>query len=91
MSIEEREIVWSFGFLDAEEVDGVQEAYEQTKAAQGTVEELQQRLDKLYNAFKPLLANLKQSPEKDYILFPGRGPKIEMFEAQLAKIYYGES
>ncbi len=41
-------------------------------------------------AFQPLLNNLKRDADKkDYIQWKDRGPKIEAFEAHLAKIYYG--
>lgn len=84
-------IVWDFGFVDETEIGGVIEALEKTKAAEGTVEELQNRLDRLYTAYQPLLENLKREPHKDYVLFPNRGPKIEAFESMLANIYYGKS
>lgn len=91
MATEPNQIVWDFGFLDESEIDGVQQAYDHAKAAEGSVQDLQNRLDKLYKAIQPLLGNLKKDPHKDYILFPDRGPKIEAFEAILAKIYYGKN
>jgi hypothetical protein len=36
-----------------------------------------------------LLNNLKQNPEKDYILWPKRLDKIEQFEDHIQKIYKG--
>lgn len=50
----------------------------------------QEKLDKLYNAIQPLLNNLKQNPEKEYILWPDRLSKVEAFEVYLKKIYEGE-
>jgi hypothetical protein len=44
------------------------------------------KLDRLYEAIKPLLANLKKNPEKDFIKWPNRVKKVEEFEAMIAKI-----
>ena len=49
----------------------------------------QSRLDKLYNSVVPLLNNLKKNPEKEYILWPNRLEKIELFETKLQQIYKG--
>jgi hypothetical protein len=35
----------------------------------------------------PLLKNLKQNPEKDYIFWPDRLKKVAEFEEKLKKIY----
>ena len=40
----------------------------------------------LYNAILPLLSNLKQNPEKEYILWPNRLEKIEAFEDHISGI-----
>ena len=84
-----------FGFNDIASVDLDElEVYKQTKGeaeAKGAeAEDLQQRLKQMYEAVQPLLNNLKRDADKkDYILWKDRGPKIEAFEAHLAKIYYG--
>ena len=88
--VDEREIVWDFGFSDGQDLSEVHQANREMQGAKATAEELQTRLDDLYKAFQPLLGNLKREPQKDYILFPDRIPKLEAFEAQLAKIYYGK-
>jgi hypothetical protein len=90
MAIDDRQIIWDFGFVDESEIGGVIDAIEQSKAALGTVEELQERLDALFNAVQPLLANLKKDPSKDYILWPDRLSKIEAFEDILQDIYQGK-
>ena len=64
------------------------EVAKQASAATGTAKEQEEKLQKLYNAIKPLLANLKQNPEKEYILWPNRVGVIEKFEAHLADIVY---
>ena len=83
---------FDFGFnaVDLNELEVLQEKEKQLQAVSGTAGETQDRLDKLYHAIQPLLNNLKATPEKDYIYWPDRMPKIESFEAHLAKIYYGK-
>ena len=87
---------FEFGFDDIQsvnidELEEIQIVKKEAQAKQGEASDLQSRLDALYQAFQPLLGNLKKDAnEKDYIYFPGRGPKIEAFEAHLAKIYYGK-
>jgi hypothetical protein len=49
----------------------------------------QEKLEKLFNAIQPLLNNLKQNPEKEYILWPNRLDKIEQFEDYIQGIYKG--
>ena len=95
MAIDEREIIFDFGFstIDESELDAYQEAQEaQNKIQQvsGTATELEQRLDQLFNAIQPLLNNLKKNPEKEYILWPDRLSKIEAFEEVLTGIYKGK-
>ena len=75
-----------FGFTAVNESE--LEVAKQASAATGTAKEQEEKLQKLYNAIKPLLANLKQNPEKEYILWPNRVGVIEKFEAQLADIVY---
>ena len=91
--MDEREIVWDFGFsaVTAEELDAVQELDSKVQTATGEAQELQKRLDTLYKAFLPLLANLKKDADsKDYIYWKDRAPKIEAFESHLTNIYYGK-
>ena len=52
-----------------------------------TINDTQDRLDRLYNAITPLLNNLKANPEKEYILWPNRVEKVEQFETLLYNIY----
>lgn len=69
---------WDFGFsaVGEHELESVQ-----------TANSLQVKADALYAAILPLLSRLKQNPEKDYIFWPNRLPKVEEFEAKLKKIY----
>jgi gas vesicle protein len=80
--------LFDFGFtvVDENELEAVQKASTTAQAASDTVEELQDKLNRLYNAIQPLLANLKKNPEKDYIYWPKRLKKIEDFEELISKI-----
>lgn len=80
--------LFDFGFtiVDEQELESAQQAEELAS----TATEYQDRLEKLYNAIQPLLANLKTSPEKDYILWSNRLEKIEEFEEYILNIYQGK-
>ena len=83
--------LFDFGFtlVDEQELEVVQQATQQAATVATTAQTTQERLDKLYNAVQPLLNNLKQNPEKEYILWPNRLEKIEQFEDHIQKIYKG--
>ena len=83
--------IFDFGFtaVTEDELQGVETAKKIAEESSATVEELQARLDKLFNAVTPLLNNLKKNPEKEYILWPDRLAKVELFEDHLQKIYQG--
>jgi tetrahydromethanopterin S-methyltransferase subunit B len=77
--------LFDFGFtaVDEDELDVAQEV----KSVTDTAEQLQTKLDDLYNAIQPLLTNLKTNPEKEYIKWPNRLEKVEAFEDVLQEIY----
>lgn len=79
--------LFDFGFsvVSEDELEVVQNATQSQEMATSC----QERLDKLYSAIQPLLTNLKQNPEKEYILWPNRIEKIEQFEAHIKNIYEG--
>jgi len=52
-----------------------------------TAETTKQKAELLYRAILPLLSKLKENPEKDYIFWPNRLPKVVEFEEKLRKIY----
>ena len=81
--------IFDFGFttVDETELEAVQKATETAASASSTVEEMQAKIDKLYNAIAPLLNNLKANPEKEYIYWPNRIDKVEQFETHLYNIY----
>ena len=82
---------FDFGFtaVDEAELEAVQQATTQVTETAQTADQLQSRLDNLFNAITPLLNNLKKNPEKEYILWPNRLTKVEEFETKLQKIYTG--
>ena len=76
--------MFDFGFtaVNEEELEAVQKVSVEASSTQ-------EMLHNLYNAIIPLLNNLKQNPEKDYILWPNRLEKVEQFESHLQSIYKG--
>ena len=81
--------IFDFGFtaVDENELEAVQKANQVVESTSSNVEELQEKVDKLFNAVQPLLNNLKANPEKKYIYWPNRIEKVEQFEDHLLKIY----
>jgi len=76
--------VFDFGFTAVSENE-----LEAIQSAESSAAEIQQRLDSLYKAIIPLLTNLKQNPDKDYIFWPDRVAKVEAFEKHIQKIKQG--
>ena len=76
----------AFGFTAVNESE--LEVAKAASTASSSAKQQEEKLKKLYNAIKPLLANLKQNPDKEYILWPNRIGIIEKFEAHLADIVY---
>lgn len=80
-----------FGFtiMDEYELDAVQDAQQVANENSTTVGELEDKLNRLYNAYKPLLNNLAKNPEKSYIYWPDRLGKLEAFSDMIDGIYKG--
>ena len=80
--------MFDFGFtaVDENELEAVQKASSTVESATNTVAELEDKLNRLYNAILPLLSNLKKNPEKEYIYWPKRVGKIEEFENLISNI-----
>ena len=80
---------FDFGFtlVDEEELESVQLAELNANQVNQKAEDIQAKLDELYNAIAPLLNNLKANPEKEYIRWPNRIEKVEAFEDHIQKIY----
>jgi hypothetical protein len=79
---------FDFGFtaVDENELEAVQKATTKVESTSSKAEDLEEKLNKLYNAILPLLSNLKKNPEKEYILWPNRTEKIEEFEDHISAI-----
>ena len=79
---------FDFGFtaVDENELEAVQKVTSEASSASATAQELEDKLNKLYNSILPLLSNLKKNPEKEYILWPNRTEKIEQFEDLITEI-----
>lgn len=82
---------FDFGFtaVDEDELASVEISKKIAEESTAVADDVQARLDSLYNAVIPLLNNLKKNPEKEYILWPDRLAKVEAFESHLQKIYQG--
>ena len=80
--------LFDFGFtaVDENELEVVQKASTTVQSATQSVEELESKVNELYNAIIPLLTNLKKNPEKEYIHWPNRVAKVEEFETYISKI-----
>ena len=79
---------FDFGFtvVDENELEAGQKVTSEASSASATAQELEDKLNKLYNSILPLLSNLKQNPEKEYILWPNRTEKIDQFEDLIREI-----
>jgi len=47
------------------------------------------KAERMYKMIMPLLSNLKQNPDKDYIHWPNRTEKIEEFQEKLLDVLNG--
>ena len=79
---------FDFGFtaVDEDELEAVQQTQASAENVKARASKLEGKVDKLYTAITPLLANLKKNPEKEYIYWPNRTIKIEQFENIITKI-----
>jgi|TARA_B100001094_G_C18175322_1_gene797566 type VI protein secretion system component VasF len=79
---------FDFGFtaVDENELEAVQKVTTEASSASASLQEAEDKLNKLYNSILPLLTNLKKNPEKEYILWPNRVEKIEQFEDLITEI-----
>ncbi len=82
-----RDFDFGFSLVDENELDVVQKISKVAEQSSSNYDHVQEKVDNLYNAITPLLNNLKQNPEKEYILWPNRVEKVEQFEEMLSEIY----
>ena len=80
--------IFDFGFtaVTEDELASVEISKKIADESVATAEQLEEKLNKLYNAILPLLSNLKANPEKDYIYWPNRVAKVEAFEDHITNI-----
>ena len=80
---------FDFGFtaVTEDELEVVRETKAAAESASTDVQKLHDKIDMLYNMFQPLLNNLRLNPEKDYIYWPNRMDKIELFSDKLDEVY----
>jgi hypothetical protein len=78
-----------FGFtaVTEQELESVQRTTRELETTAATVQQVQDKLDLLYKAVQPLLTNLKQNPDKEYIYWPQRLSKVQAFEQHIKNIY----
>lgn len=82
---------FGFSVIGAEEIKDAEHALQQTVSAlSADVARANQqtaaakaKLAQIYKMIMPLLLNLKQNPEKEYILWPNRVEKIDQFISKL--------
>jgi len=86
MSIDINQFDFGFTAVDENELEAVQKVTTEATSASASLQEAEDKLNKLYNAILPLLTNLKKNPEKEYILWPNRTEKIEEFEDHISGI-----
>jgi predicted patatin/cPLA2 family phospholipase len=85
---------YDFGFSfvdeDYEEVKEVNTKLNKDYSdSQQKIDDLQTRLETLYNAIVPFLDNLCKNPEKSTILWPNRVEKIQNYKKKLETIVKG--
>ena len=81
---------WGFTAITVEELDVIQETNAALEKSDAESSELQERLNKMYNAIQPLLNNLKADPSKEYLWWPNRMKKIEACSDFLDAVYSGK-
>jgi|TARA_B100001063_G_scaffold7201_1_gene5478 hypothetical protein len=86
MSLDLEKFDFGFTAVDEDELEVVQKQSQKLESTSGKAEELEDKLNKLYNSILPLLSNLKANPEKDYIYWPKRTEKVEAFEDLISEI-----
>lgn len=86
MSIDIDKFDFGFTAVDESELKAVQETTAKLETSDSESAQLEEKLNKLYNAILPLLSNLKMNPEKEYILWPNRVEKVEEFEELISNI-----
>lgn len=86
---------FDFGFsvVDEQELDAVQSVRQEVSQSASAAKEWQSQADEwkfkaesLYKAMMPLLDNLAQNEDKEYIYWPNRTLKIDQFKLKLQQL-----
>lgn len=92
----EKEIIdfdFGFSFID-DEIEEVKENASKLETVasenQAAIDDLQERLNRLYNSITPFLDNLCKNPDKSTIYWPDRVSKIEAYKDKLLSIVEGK-
>lgn len=80
---DEDDIDFDFGFNTHNQVE-LEDLWNSTGEGK---KDTQGKLDDLYKAIQPLLANLAKNPDREYIMWPDRAKKVTEFKERLKKIY----
>ena len=87
------EFDFGFSFTD-EDIFETQDKVEKLQSAvstdKQTIEDLEQRINTLFNAIVPFLDNLCKNPEKSTIHWPNRVQKIQEYKGKLKSIVEGK-
>lgn len=85
---------FDFGFSFAEDSKNIEQQVNQLEtvaaADKQTIDDLQNRLDKLHKSILPLLDNLCRDPDKPSIHWPDRVAKIAAYKKKLKSIVEGK-
>lgn len=83
---------FGFSFID-DEIEQERETKKKLETdftvSQETIDDLNDRLNTLYNSIEPFLDNLCKNPEKSTIYWPDRIEKIEAYKKKLQQIVEG--
>lgn len=80
------EFDWGFSVVDEDELPSTSAALQDAESLREELQCWETKAWKIYEMIQPLLKNLSQNPEKDYILWPNRIEKIEQFNEKMRSV-----
>lgn len=92
MAIVNDPLDFDFGFtaVDENELEAVRLAQASAEDLSSQLQTVDTRAKMLYDTVMPLINNLKNNPEKDYIYWPDRYEKLDAFADRLYQIMNGD-
>lgn len=92
MAIVNDPLTFDFGFtaVNEDELESVRQAQQTSAQLSEQIKTVDNRAKMLYDTIMPLINNLKNNPEKDYIYWPNRYEKLDAFADNLYHIMNGE-